>query len=220
MLRQLSSQRWFYHLLSMLNPTLGSLFIGPITSRDIVQINLEDEPASHVAGWLDYVGERLSKEEIAKLDFLPDLITHDDQSVRQEAIILAAYGRNLPALKVFVDSPFSQAQNREDKSKIEYEYWRHIALLESCAYSPDASLVKRMSPEHIALIAKRRPADTKVLSKFNEYLKGEFEAINIRKLLEFFPLFLQLQRCHLCTGRLQLGRSTAMVGAVDRKHGH
>ena len=160
------------------DPNTWLPFYRPITGQDIAQINLEDEPVAHIAGWLDYVGERLSKEEIAELDFLPDLITHDDQVVREQALILAAYGRNLPALKVFVDSPFSYAQTREGKSNIDYEYWRHIALLESCAYTPDTSLAMRMNPEHIALIAKHRPENNKVLSKFNEYLQSEFNAIN------------------------------------------
>ena len=111
------------------------------------------------------------------MDFLPALITHDDQVIREHALMLAAYGRNLPALKVYVASPFSQAHNGKDKSEIEYEYWRHIALLESCAYSPDASLASRMNPDHIALIAKHRPTDNKVLSEFNKYLQSEFEAI-------------------------------------------
>ena len=172
-------------------------FYRPITSRDIVQINLEDEPASHVAGWLDYVGERLSKEEIAKLDFLPDLITHDDQSVRQEAIILAAYGRNLPALKVFVDSPYSQAQNREDNSNIKYEYWRHLALLEFCEFSPESSLINRMEPEHIALIANYCPTDPNVLRQFNEFLQGEFESISTENSWSF-PRYWRSYREAVC----------------------
>ena len=172
-------------------------FYRPITGRDIAQINLENEPASHVVGWLDYVGERLSKEEIAKLDFLPDLITHDDQSVRQEAIILAAYGRNLPALKVFVDSPYSQSQNREDNSNIKYEYWRHLALLEFCEFSPDTSLVNRMDPEHIALIANRRSTEPNVLTQFNEYLQDEFEAISTENSWSF-PRYWRSYREAVC----------------------
>ena len=172
-------------------------FYRSITGRDIAQINLGNEPASHVVGWLDYVGERLSKEEIAKLDFLPDLITHDDQSVRQEAIILAAYGRNLPALKVFVDSPYSQSQNREDNSNIKYEYWRHLALLEFCEFSPDTSLVNRMDPEHIALIANHRSTEPNVLTQFNEYLQGEFEAISTENSWSF-PRYWRSYREAVC----------------------
>ena len=153
-------------------------FCRPITGRDIAQINLEDAPVVHIAGWLDYVYERLSKEEIAKLEFLPDLIIHDDQGVRKAALILAAYGRNLPALKVFVDSPYSQVQGREDNPNIIYEYWRHLAILEFCEFSPDASLTKHLSPEHIALSAEHCPTDHEVLRKFNKYLQDEFKAIN------------------------------------------
>ena len=153
-------------------------FCCPITGRDIAQINLEDAPAAHIKGWLDYVYERLSKQEIARLEFLPNLIIHDDQGVRKAALILATYGRNLPALKAFVDSPFSKAQNGEDKSNMKYEYWRHLAILESCEFSPDASLTKHMSPEHIALAANHRPTDQEVLRKFNKYLQDEFKAVN------------------------------------------
>ena len=153
-------------------------FCRPITGPDLEQINLSNAPVGHLAGWLEYLGERLSKEEIAKLDFLPDLITHEDQGVREKALILAAIGRNLSALKVFVDSPFSEAASGEDRSNIEHEYWRHRAFLEFCEFSPDASLTLCMKQEHIALIANHKPTDTKVLRQFNEYLKGEFEAIS------------------------------------------
>lgn len=153
-------------------------FCRLITSSDIEQMNLSNAPVGYLAGWLEYLGERLSEEEIAKLDFLPDLITHEDQGIREKALILAAFGRNMPALKVFVDSPFSEAASGEDKSNIKHEYWRHHALLESCEFSPDASLTMRMKQEHIALIANHKPADTKVLRQFNEYLKGEIEAIS------------------------------------------
>ena len=153
-------------------------FCRPITGSDIEQINFSNAPVSHLAGWLKYLGERLSKEEIAKLDFLPGLITHKDQGVRENALILAAIGRNLSAIKEFVDSPFSEAASGGDRSNIEHEYWRHRALLEFCEFSPDASLAMCMEQEHIALIANHKPTDTKVLRQFNEYLKGEFEAIS------------------------------------------
>ena len=153
-------------------------FCRPIIGSDIEQINLSNAPVGHLAGWLEYVCERLSREEIAKLHFLPDLITHEDQGVRGKALILAATGRNMPALKTFVDSPISEAPSGEDRSNIEHEYWRHRALLEFCEFSPDASLTMCMKQEHIALIANHKPTDTKVLRQFNEYLKGEFEAIS------------------------------------------
>ena len=152
-------------------------FCRPITLRDIASIDLESAPAGHVAGWLGYVGERLSKEQISKLAFLPELIIHPDQDVRDRALILATHGCNLPALEVFAASPFSESPDGEDRSNLKHEYWRNRALLEFCGFSPDASMSNRLSPEYIALIADHRPADPTALGQFNEYLRGEFEAI-------------------------------------------
>ena len=98
-----------------------------ITLGDLAQVDLKSVPASHLAGWLDYVGGRLSKEEIAELDFLPELITHSDQSVRHNALTLAAHGRHLPALEVFAASPYSASPSGEDKPNHQHEYWRNRA---------------------------------------------------------------------------------------------
>ena len=152
-----------------------------ITLGDLAQVDLKSVPASHLAGWLDYVGGRLSKEEIAKLDFLPELITHSDQSVRHNALTLAAHGRHLPTLKVFAASPYSASPSGEDKQNRQHEYWRNRALLEFCAFAPDASISKHLSPECAALIAKHRPTDPNALGQFNTYLRGEFEAIRTEK---------------------------------------
>ena len=151
-------------------------FCRQITCTDIARTNLQIVPVSHVAGWLVYLGERLSKEEIAKLDFLPDLIAHANQDVRYYALILATHGCNQPALEVYAQSPYSEPQIGEDGATFRYEFWRNRALLEYCAYSPDISMSKRLSPEHVALIAKHKPTDSQ-LHRFNDYLRGEFEAI-------------------------------------------
>ena len=152
-------------------------FCRSITRRDIGEIDINSAPVGHVAGWLAYVGERLSKEEIAKLDFLPDLITHADQGVRHQALVLAAHGRNLPALEVFAASPYSEFQSGEDRPNLEFEYWRNRALLEFCEFMPDPSMSELMSPEYVALVVNHRPTDPKALNLFNEYLQGEFEAV-------------------------------------------
>ena len=152
-------------------------FCRPITRQDLAGIELQSAPVDHVAGWLDYIDECLSHEEIAKLKFLPDLITHYDQNVRYQALILATHGRNLPALKVFAASPYSKSASREGKSKLEYDYWRNLALLEFCEFAPDASMSECLSPEHVALVVNQRPTDPKALDQFNKYLQGEFEAI-------------------------------------------
>ena len=151
-------------------------FCRQITHADIAGTNLQNVPFGHVAGWLAYLGERLSKEEIAKLDFLPGLITHADQDVRYYALILATHGCNQPALEVYAKSPYSEPQIGEDEATFQYEYWRNRALLEYCAYSPDISMSNRLSPEHVALIAEHKPTDSQ-LRRFNDYLRGEFEAI-------------------------------------------
>ena len=152
-------------------------FCWDITRRDIASIDLGSAPVGHVAGWLGYVGERLSKEQISKLSFLRELIIHPDQDVRDRALILATHGCNLPALKVFAASPFSESLDGEDRYNLKHEYWRNRALLEFCGFSPDASMSNRLSPEYIALVADHRPADPTALDQFNEYLRGEFEAI-------------------------------------------
>ena len=152
----------------------------PIALADIVQVDLKNAPASHLANWLGYV-ERLSEEDIAKLDFLPKLMTHGDQSVRHEALVLAAHGHHLPALTVFAASPYAAPPNGEEKLNPKYEYWRNRALLKFCAFAPDASLAKFLNPESAALIAEQRPTDPDALDQFNTYLRGEFEAVREAK---------------------------------------
>ena len=152
-------------------------FCQSINCQDLAGIDLQSARVDHVAGWLAYIDECLPKEEIAKLKYLPDLITHDDQNVRYKALVLATHGRNLPALKVFATSPYSKSANREGKSKLEYDYLRNLALLEFCEFAPDASMSKCLSPEHVALVVNQRPTDPEALGRFNEYLQDEFEAI-------------------------------------------
>ena len=152
-------------------------FCRSINCQDLAGIDFQSAPGNHVAGWLNYIGERLLKEEIAKLDFLPSLITHANQSIRHEALALAAHGRNQRALKVFATSPYSESTSGEERPKLEYEYWRNLALLEFCEFTPDAPMLECLSPEHVALVVNQRPTDPKALGRFNEYLQGEFEAI-------------------------------------------
>ncbi len=152
----------------------------PMALADIIQVDLENVPASYLAAWLGYIG-RLPEEDIAKLDFLPKLITHGDQSVRHEALVLAAHGHHLSALTIFAASPYAALPNGEDKLNPEHEYWRNRALLELCAFAPNAAMSERLNPESVALIAEQRPADTDALEQFNTYLRGEFEAIREAK---------------------------------------
>ncbi len=153
----------------------------PLTLCDILPVELKSEPTEHLVVWLDYIGENLSKEEIANLEFLSDLITHDNQSVRQEALSLAVHGHNLPALREFAASSYSAPPSGEEKPDRQHEYWRNRALLEFCEFAPDASMSKHLSPECVALIAKCRSTDPKALERFHTYLQGEFEAVKTEK---------------------------------------
>ena len=152
-----------------------------ITFRDISTVELKRVPAKHLALWLDYVGASLAKEEIAELEFLSELISHDDQNVRESALALAVHGHNLPALREFAASPYSASPGGEEKPNINNEFWRNSALLEICAFSPDTAISKRLSPESVALIAKHRSTDPKALEQFHTYLRGEFEAVKTEK---------------------------------------
>ena len=149
----------------------------PIALHDITRTDLETTLAIHLASWLDYVCSRLPKHKIAELDFLPHLVVHEDQGVRDGALVLAAHGRHMPALQAFVASPYSTPPSGEAKPDREREYWRNRALLEYCGFSPDASMLRRLSPESAALVTEQRMTDPGVLERFNDYLQGEFEAL-------------------------------------------
>lgn len=152
-------------------------FCRPITLEDIAQVNLKGVVRDRLARWLDYVAERLPHKDISKLEFLCDLITDGDNIVRQKALTLAAFGRNLAALRLFTNSHFSTPSNEDDRPNREHEYSRNLALLELCAYSPDESMLERLSPECVALIAKQKPTDPTALSQFNQYLRSQFDAL-------------------------------------------
>lgn len=145
---------------------------------DIAQSDFNGVSSDRLAIWLDYVGERLSVDEISELDWLKHLVQNENSAVRLAAITLAAHGRNLPALKAYVESPYSSSFSEDDfRSKLQYEYCRTRAILELCNYSPDESVREELNSEHIALIAERKQNDPEALSQFNEYLRSECEAM-------------------------------------------
>ena len=152
-------------------------FCRPITLEDIAQVDVRGVASDRLARWLDYVAKRLPHKNIGKLEFLCDLITDCDNIVRQKALILAALGPNLPALRLFANSNFSTPPNEDEQPNRAHEYWRNLALLEFCAYSPDESMYERLNPECIALIAEQRATDHVVLDQFNQYLRSQFDAI-------------------------------------------
>ena len=119
----------------------------PITLDDIEPVDLSNVPANHLSGWLDYVGNDHTEVEIAKLGFLPTLINHDHQNVRDKALQLASRGRHHAALEEFVNSPSALSPREgEDTAAFDHEYWRNRALLEFCEFSPDASVCKHLDP--------------------------------------------------------------------------
>ena len=152
-------------------------FCRPIALQDIAQVDVEGVARDRLARWLEYVGERLPRNDISHLGFLCDLITDCDNIVRQKALTLAALGSNLPALRLFANSHFATPPNEGERPHREQEIWPNRVLLELCAYSPDASMYERLNPECIALIAKQRPTDSAALDKFNQYLRSQFDAL-------------------------------------------
>ena len=149
----------------------------PIALEDIAQVDFKGVDRDRLVRWLDYVAERVPREDISKLEFLCDLITDGDNIVRQKALTLAAFGPNLPALRLFANSHFSTTPNEDERPNRAHEYWRNRALLEFCAYSPDESMYERLNPECIALIAEQRATDHVVLDQFNQYLRSQFDAL-------------------------------------------
>ena len=154
--------------------------IRPVTIDDIAACEYENEPPDHIAGWLAYLCERLPRDDMKRLNWLPSLVTHENPDVRHNAIVLAAHGRHNSALATFAASRYARLPSADSDVKRNHEYWRNRALLESCEYSPDADMMEDLSPDHIALIVKHGPNDAAALRRFHGYLRGEFEAINSR----------------------------------------
>ena len=153
-------------------------FCKMLSFDDIGQIEFGEVSSDRLATWLDYVRERLSVDEIAELDWLTHLVKHENSAVRLAAITLSAHGRNRSALQAYAESPYFLADKEDDtRSKLQYEYCRHRAILELSDYSPDELVRARMNPEYIALVAEHKPKDREALSEFNAFLRSECEAL-------------------------------------------
>ena len=154
-------------------------FLHPIKSIDAEHVDLNAAPVERLVGWLKYLLAMVAKEDIAVLQCLPVLITHPDAEVRLHSLHLALEGNHIPALKSYADSGYAEDRpSGTGRSGSLHDLLHHLAILEICDYAPEASVQKRLSPEYFALIVKNRPADTDALSKFNEFLRGEFESIS------------------------------------------
>ena len=152
-------------------------FYRAISLHDIAETDLKSVPSNYIAGWLDYLHERLPKQDISKLDFLQHLVIHHNEDVRKNALALAVYGNNVAALKAFSDSTYSVPSSGDDRPDRKYEYYRNRAFLELHSFSPPASVLKNLSPEVNALIAKHKHTDSKALYRFNTYLRNECYAL-------------------------------------------
>ena len=148
-----------------------------VTTDDVASVEFDGTSSGCLARWFDYLSERLPRSDIAELTFLCDFVIHEDSLVRKNALALAAFGRNLPALKMFATSRFADPPSEKDKANREDEYWRNRGLLELCEYSPDERTGGRLSPECAALIAENKPNDPNVLRDFNRYLRRQFEEL-------------------------------------------
>ena len=154
--------------------------LRPVSLKDIADCEHENAPPDQMAVWLEYLCERLPWEEVNHLDWLPDLVTHDNLKVRHSALVLAALGRHQSALATFASSRYASPPSAGADSKPNHEYWRNRALLKSCDHSPTADVIEKLSPEHCALIARHRPNDAEALGRFHAFLRSEFDAIKSR----------------------------------------
>ena len=159
------------------DPDFWLPFCRAISHHDVVKTDFNNIPCDHLAGWLDYLHGRLPKQDISKLDFLPQLVIHDDEGVRKNALKLAVYDHNSDALAAFSDSIYSEQLSGKDSPNREYEYLRNLALLESYSYSPPTPVLDILNPEVAALIVEHKPTDAKSLERFNTYLRRECYAI-------------------------------------------
>ena len=144
--------------------------------EDVTGLDAQSAQDSRLSRWLEYLHERLDDQDLAGLDFIADLVTHENEEVRLLALALAARGRRRDALQAFLSAPRIREVG-EDKRPRRVEYWPNVARLEQCDYSPPPRMWEELSPECIALIVERKPSSVEAREVFGAYLKGEFEKI-------------------------------------------
>ena len=87
--------------------THGFRFFRPVSWGDILNAEITDAPHKNLACWLDYLYQRLAKSEIEKLTFLPELVVHSNNAIRQSALALAIRGTHMVALETFSASTYA-----------------------------------------------------------------------------------------------------------------
>ena len=156
-------------------------YLRPVRARDIGDINTDAASLEYLAVWLGFLVERMPEEDISTLQFLPNLIAHSDPKIRLNALILAVRGTHEPALRAYAACPYSASRPEGTGGTALWEdFWRNQVLLKFCDYQPNAALVERLSPEHIALIVKNRPTDKKAVRQLNDYLREEFQTFFLK----------------------------------------
>lgn len=151
--------------------------LHPISIADVGQPGLDDPSEANISRWLTYLGERLHREEMGNLEFLPKLIVSDDVGIRTAALRIAIYGRHNQALEAFARSSHSDFPAVDQKSGRHHEYLRNQALLVLHDFAPPQQTVEQLNPEYVALIAKHRPDDANAIEQFNQYLRKQLIAI-------------------------------------------
>ena len=151
--------------------------LRPTTIADIGQPNFSDASNADISGWLNYILQRLPREQQKNLEFLPRLIVDGDIGIRNAALEVAIHGHHTSALEAFADSSYSKPLAAKDKAGRDHEYLRNRALLELHDFTPPQPVADELSPESVAIVAKHKPEDADALEQFHRYLRQQFSAI-------------------------------------------
>ena len=148
-----------------------------LTLADVGHPGFDDASDADISGWLDYIGERVPREQLKKLEFLPQLIVNKDIGIRSAALRVAIHGHHISALEAFSESSYSRPFVAKDKANREHEYLRNRALLELYNFTPPKAVSDELSPESAALIAKYKPDNAEALERFHQYVREQFDAL-------------------------------------------
>ena len=129
--------------------------------------------------WLDCVGQRLGKETIARLDFLPALTTDEDAETRRRALFVASEGSHLNALMRFAASVYTSPISGDNWTDKRDELARNIALLKLESIRPEIVPEEYLSAESAALRVKWTDQSDAALDAFAAYLADELKAITV-----------------------------------------
>ena len=167
----------------ILNGNIGSEMddwipmLRALTLADVGQPDFDGASDADVSGWLDYICERVPREQLKKLEFLPQLVANNDISIRSAALRVAIHGHHISALEAFSESSHSRPVVAKDKANREHEYLRNRALLELYDFAPPKVVADELSRESAALIANDKPDDAEAIERFHQYVREEFDAL-------------------------------------------